>query len=174
MDIDELMVVVEQNRFGLSKLDDEFYDRIRKKIEELEEAKNSGDEATRVRCEDEIKSIRRLARKIFEMRTGRIINAAWAEVCGQPVGGDLENMTSVERDFFRKLIEFIGDFKKLVLEGRRGEEYELVRVKKDVEIQGADGRTYKLKREDVVTLPKLNAETLLKGGFVEKINVERA
>ncbi len=173
MDIDELMMVVEKNKFGLSKIDDDFYERIRSRIEELEEMKRCCDDFEAMRCEDEIRSLKRLQRKVFEIRTGRIINAAWAEVCGQPLGGDVENMTSEERNFFKKLVGLISEFKRAILEGRKEEkqDYVLVRIKKDVEIQGADGKTYKLRREDVVTLPQLNADSLVKGGYAERIEV---
>jgi DNA replication factor GINS len=71
-------------------------------------------------------------------------------------------------------MDVIKEFKKTVLEGegRKREDRVLVRIKKDVEIQGSDGKTYKLRKEDVVTLPQLNADALIKGGVAEKIEVK--
>ncbi len=175
MDIDELLLIVEKNKVGLTKIEDDLYDRIRERINELEELKREADEVESLRYDDEIRALKRMQRKIFEARTGRIINAAWAEVCGQPVGADIENMIGEERSLFKKLVEIIKEFKKRILEGgKSGVEKEavLVRIKKDVEIQGVDGKTYKLRREDVVTLPPLNAEALIKGGVAEKIEVK--
>ncbi len=174
MNIDELLLLVEKNRLQLSKIDDELYERIRRRICELEELKTSASETEILRFEDEIRALKRLQRKIFEMRTGRIVNAAWAEVCGQPVGNDVENMCTHERAFFKKLLDVIKEFKKSVLEGevKKEERRVLVRIKKDIEIQGSDGKTYKLRREDVVTLPQLNADALIKSGFAEKIEVK--
>ncbi len=174
MNIDELLMLVEKNRFQLSKIDDELYERIRNRINELEEMKSSASEVEFFRYEDEIRALKRLQRKIFEMRTGRIVNAAWAEVCGQPVGSDMENMCSHERVLFKKLLDVIKEFKRSVLEGeaRKREERVLVRIKKDIEIQGSDGKKYKLRREDVVTLPQLNADALIKSGIAEKIEVK--
>jgi DNA replication factor GINS len=48
----------------------------------------------------------------------------------------------------------------------------LVRIKKDVEILGVDGKRYKLRREDVATLPAENAEVLVKSGIAEMIEVK--
>lgn len=174
MNIDELLLLVEKNRLQLSKIDDELYNRIRKRIDELEEMKSSASDTEILRFEDEIRALKRLQRKIFEMRTGRIVNAAWAEVCGQPVGSDVENMCTHERVFFKKLLDVIKEFKRSVLEGevRKEERRVLVRIKKDIEIQGSDGKTYKLRKEDVVTLPQLNADALIKSGFAEKIEVK--
>ncbi len=83
-------------------------------------------------------------------------------------------MCSDERVFFKKLIDVIKEFKRSIFEGekRKASDRVLVRIKKDVEIQGADGKTYKLRREDVVTLPQLNADALIKGGIAERIEVK--
>jgi len=174
MNIDELLFLIEKNRMQLSKIDDDLYERIRERINELEEIKRSADDSDFLRYEDEIRTLRRIQRKIFEIRTGKIISAAWAEVCGQQIGSDAENMCSQERSFFKKLMEIIKEFKKEIIEGetRKKDERVLVRIKKDVEIQGSDGKTYKLRKEDVVTLPQLNADALVKGGVAERIEVK--
>lgn len=170
-----MLLLLEKHKLRLQKVEDEFYDKIRKRISELEELKQKANEGEYQRYEDEIRTIKRIQKKIFEMRTGKIINAAWAEVCGQPVSEDMENMISEERKLFKNLVEMMREFKRRVLEGmmeKRKEEYILVRIKRDIEIQGIDGKTYKLRREDAVTLPSLNAETLVKSGLAEKIEVK--
>ncbi len=174
MNIDELLLLIEKNRMQLSKIDDELYTKIRERIAELEELKRSAGDSDFFRFEDEIRTLRRIQRKIFELRTGKIISAAWAEVCGQQVGSDVENMCIHERYFFKRLMDVIKEFKKTVFEGEGGkrEDRVLVRIKKDVEIQGSDGKTYKLRREDMVTLPQLNADALVKGGVAERIEVK--
>lgn len=172
MEVDELILIVEKNKNSLSKIDDNFYDKIRKKIEELERLKKCSYEKDAERFEDEIRTIQRYARKVFELRTSKIISAAWAEVCGQQVGGDLENMTSVEKEFFKKLVDLIKTFKEEVFGVTKEKNYVLVRIKKSVEIQGVDGKRYKLRKEDVVTLPKQNADALIKADVAEKIEVD--
>jgi len=173
MNIDEILLLVEKNKLQLSKIDDDLYEKLRERISELEGLKSSANEADYFRYDDEVRTLRRLQRKIFELRAGKIIGAAWAEVCGQQLGSDVENMCSLERSFFKKLVELIKEFRKEVLEGRkRAEERVLVRIKRDVEIQGVDGKTYKLRKEDVVTLPQLNADALIKGGVAERIEVK--
>lgn len=50
----------------------------------------------------------------------------------------------------------------------------LLRVKQDIpEFEGIDGKTYKLRRGDVVIVPKLNADALIKSGVCEEIEVKR-
>ncbi|MCS7119518.1 MAG: hypothetical protein RMH75_06865 [Archaeoglobaceae archaeon] len=166
--IEELLIIVEKNRSQLSKMEEDFYKRIRNRIEELEERRKDDE-----KVEDEIKTLKRLQKKLFEFRTGKIINAAWAEVCGQEVSFNDESLTEAEKIFFKKLIELIGDFRREIFEEKKVKmESVLVRIKKDIEILGVDGKRYKLRREDVVTLPLENAEVLIKSGIAEKIEVK--
>ncbi|MDK2795016.1 MAG: replication factor [Archaeoglobaceae archaeon] len=166
--IEELLTLIEKNRTQLTKLDESIYEKIRKRIEELEEKKEDDE-----RTEDEIKTLKRLQRKLFELRTGKIINAAWAEVCGQEVGFSEENMSPLEREFFKTLVDKIREFQMKVFEAKKERvERMLVRIKKDVEILGVDGKRYKLRKEDVATLPAENAEVLVKSGIAERIEVK--
>ncbi|MEM1578563.1 MAG: hypothetical protein QXN34_00100 [Archaeoglobaceae archaeon] len=166
--IEELLLLIEKNRSQLTKIDEDIYNRIRKRIEELEKERSENE-----KIEDEIRTLKRLQRKLFELRTGKIINAAWAEVCGQEISFNEENMSSTEREFFKKLVEMISDFRRETFEEKRLKiDTVLVRIKKDVEILGVDGKRYKLRREDVATLPVENAEVLIKSGMAEKIEVK--
>ncbi len=166
--LEELIVLVDKNRIQLTKIDESIYEKLRKKIEELEKMKEEDE-----RVADELRTIRRLQKKLFELRTGRIIDAAWAKVCGQEISFKEDDLTSAERNFFKKLVELIGDFRREVFEEKRAcAEKVLVRMKKDIEILGVDGKRYKLRREDVVTLPAENAEVLIKSGMAEKVEVK--
>jgi DNA replication factor GINS len=166
--IEELLTLIEKNKSQLTKIDDDLYHKIKDRIEELE-GKKGIDE----KVEDEIRTLKRLRRRIFELRTGKIINAAWAEVCGQEVGLNKENLTQAERAFFRTLVDVISEFSRSIFEGKREKvERVLVRIKKDAEILGVDGKRYKLRKEDVATLPAENAEVLIKSGVAEKIEVK--
>jgi DNA replication factor GINS len=181
MDIDELLIILEKNRNRLTKLEDDFYEKIQEKISELENLRKEADDYEISRIDDNIRTIRRIHRKIFETRTSKIIRAAWAAVCGE--GGSVENLTSVERNLYAKLVETLSDYRDAVISGMKKAvdekhiekdlpEYVLVRVKTDIEeFEGIDGKTYKLSREEVVTLPKLNAKALIKADAVEPIEI---
>lgn len=165
--IEELLILVDKNKSQITKINEDFYERIRKRVEELEKMKE--DE----RISDELKTIKRLQKKLFELRTGKIINAAWAKVCGQEVSFNEDDLISVEKNFFKKLVELISEFRKEVFEERKAcVDRVLVRMKKDVEILGVDGKRYKLRREDVATLPMENAEVLIKSGVAERVEVK--
>ncbi|MEM1593865.1 MAG: hypothetical protein QXN27_04270 [Archaeoglobaceae archaeon] len=165
--IEELLILVDKNKSQITKINEDLYERVRKRIEELEKIKE--DE----RVLDELKTIKRLQKRLFELRTGKIINAAWAEVCGQEISFNEDDLTSLERNFFKKLVELISEFRREVFEERRTcIDRVLVRMKKDVEILGVDGKRYKLRREDVATLPSENAEVLIKSGVAERVEVK--
>ena len=194
MDIDELLLILEKSRTGkIQKIDEDFYDRLRERIEELEELRRKAEDDREIsRIEDELRTLKRIRRRIFEIRTGKIVRAAWAEVCETESGIEgLENLIEVERNLLRRLVEVINEFKRSIFESVEPERKEgtveeeedvstsedgfvLVRVKGDIpEFEGIDGKTYKLRREDVVTLPALNAKALMKGNVVEIIEVKR-
>ncbi|MEM0089444.1 MAG: hypothetical protein QXD49_03430 [Archaeoglobaceae archaeon] len=165
--IEELLILVDKNKSQITKINEDLYERVRKRIEELEKIKE--DE----RVLDELKTIKRLQKRLFELRTGKIINAAWAEVCGQEISFNEDDLTSLERNFFKKLVELISEFRREVFEERKTcIDRVLVRMKKDVEILGVDGKRYKLRREDVATLPSENAEVLIKSGVAERVEVK--
>ncbi len=186
MDIDELLIVLEKNRSKLTKLDDDFYQQIRKRILELEESRKDADDYEISRIDDEIRTIKRIQKKIFEARTSKIIRAAWAKVCGEAVS--VENLTTAERNLLVKLTELISEFRDTITGEATAEtensknqadenpdevshDFELVRVKTNIgKFEGVDGKTYKLSREDVVTLPKLNAKALIKADAAEPIS----
>jgi len=176
MDIDELLEILEKTKEGkLQKIDEDLYARIGERIEELEKRRESVErEEELARIEDEIRTLKKIRRRIFEARTRKIIKLAWAKVCDVEIDEEIDNMTSAEKGLFEKLVELLESFKRLVFERRRREKrYVLVRIKKDVpEFVGVDGKTYKLRREDVVLLPELNAKALIKEGVAEEIEVK--
>jgi DNA replication factor GINS len=176
MDIDELLVILEKNRTKLTKLDDDFYQQIRKRILELEELRNDAAEEEISRIDDEIRTIRRIQRKIFETRTSKIIRIAWAKVCGESVG--VENLTNAEKNLLFKLTNLISEFRDSIMEGKFEAEKpeqelhnaELLRIKTNVGRVEINGKTYKLSKEDVVTLPKSDARALIKADAAEPID----
>ncbi len=185
MDIEELMILVEKSRKAIQLIEETLFDEIRRRIEELEEMRKTAvkDEEL-LRIDDELRTLRRIQRKLFEERVGKIIRAAWAEVCGTVSGIEgMENLTSKEKLFYRNLVSLISSFRDEILFGliereqeieqEIEEEYKVVRVLEDVEFEGIDGKTYKLRKEDVVALPSLNANALIKGGVAETIEIKR-
>jgi len=181
MDIEELLIIFEKTKAGkMEKLRDDFYEELKSKIKELEDKKRKMEYDEAIRIEDEIRTLKRIQKKVFEARTSKIIKAAWAKVCGIE-SESLENLTQPEKELFSNLVNIIENFRKYVFEieltekeGKASSEvkYVLIRALADIpEFEGVDGKTYKLKKEDIITLPLLNAEVLEKAKLVERIQV---
>ncbi|AKG91515.1 Uncharacterized protein conserved in archaea [Geoglobus ahangari] len=183
VNIDDLLILLEKSREGIQKIDEDLYIQIKRRIDELSELRKSASDEEFARVDEELRTMKRLQKRIFEMRTIKIINLAWAEVCGTESGIEgRENMIGVEREFYERLVELLMDYKKQVVEGegieeaRPAEESDrvLLRIKQDIpEFEGVDGKTYKLRKEDVVLIPSLNANALINSGVAEKIEVKR-
>ncbi len=185
MDIEELMIIVEKSRRAIQVIEETLFEDIRERIKELEELRKKTDSDEEIlRIDDELRTLKRIQRKLFEERVGKIIRVAWAEVCGTVSGVEgIENLTSKEKLFYRDLVTLISSFRDEVLFGLKTEEkeekieepekYKVVRILEEVEFEGIDGKTYKLKKEDVVALPSLNANALIKGGVAEVIEIKR-
>ncbi len=183
MNIDDLLILLERSREGIQKIDEDFYIQIKKRIDELSAMKRDASDEEYARIDEELRTLRRLQKRIFEMRTIKIINLAWAKICGTESGIEgSENMIGVERTFYEELLQLLDRYRKQVVEGEGIEEARtpqdseriMVRVRQDIpEFEGVDGKTYKLRKEDVVLIPSLNANALIKSGVAEKIEVKR-
>ncbi len=183
LNVDELLILLEKSREGIQKIDEDFFLQINSRIEDLKEKrKNAGDEEFD-KIDEELRTLKRIQRRIFELRTIKIINMAWAEVCGTESGIEgRENMISVEREFYSSLLSLLKEYKEKIVKAKTTENAQnkeepekiLVRIKQDIpEFEGVDGKTYKLRKEDVVLIPSLNANALIKSGIAEKIEVKR-
>jgi DNA replication factor GINS len=172
MDIDEIIAVWESCRNGeFKRLPEDFYETIQTMIDEREKKKAYADDDEYYRLEDEIRTLKRIRKDVFEARVNRILKMAWMSMCGCKV--DEDSMIEAEKDLYRRIVELLEKFKSRIF-GRKREEKVLVRIKKDIpEFEGVDGRVYRLRREDVVLLPKLNAKALVEGGIAEEVEYKR-
>ncbi|MBE8540436.1 hypothetical protein [Geoglobus acetivorans] len=184
MNIDDLLILIEKSREKIEKIEEDLYFRIKERIDELNQLRKEADDDEFTKIDEELRTLKRIQKRIFEMRTFKIIKLAWADICETESGIEgRENLIEVEREFYRKLRDLLTDFRKSVIEGQPvhesaeelpDSERVLVRVRQDVpEFEGVDGKTYKLRREDVVLIPSLNANALIKSGVAEKIEVKR-
>ncbi len=183
MNIDDLLILLERSREKIQKIDEDFYIQLKRRIDELNELKRTAGDEEYSKIDEELRTLRRVQKRIFEMRTIKIIHLAWAEVCGTESGIEgRENMIGVERELYQDLVQLLETYRKRVVEGDGIEEARqyresdrvLVRIRQDIpEFEGVDGKTYKLRKEDVVLIPSLNANALIKSGVAERIEVKR-
>ena len=186
----------EKDTGSLQELPVEFCEDVRKYLDSLEAEKKEADERWSEHVEDEIRSARMKVEDIISRRVGKIVKLASSGM-KTPPKGMLEEEERLfegvkhhveegkERLFALMLGEKEGEsearkeekepswhvFKTAEpLPDKDGtEELHIVRILEDLPtFMGTDGRIYKVKREDVIMLPKTNAEILCKRGVAER------
>ena len=139
---------------------------------------------------EEVKAVREISRDIFRYRSRKILSLAFVQVeAGATDREELKKMLPGEREMFDGIVRELGKGKAAlsgqVLRAAPGGEVPapggspaaggtpeppgtpeeamvLVRIISDMEpFMGVDGRIYRLKAEDVVTLPEKNAGVLI-------------
>ncbi len=184
MDIEKLWEILykERNTASLQELPETFCDEVREYIKKLEDEKREVvDERRRELVEDEIRNVRMKVEDIIKRRIGKIVKLASSGMKTAPKG-----MLEEEEKIFTGVKSHVEEGKERIFalllgekEGEReeksekevekattsssGEELHIVRILEDIPtFMGIDGRIYKVKKEDVIMLPKTNAEILCK------------
>jgi DNA replication factor GINS len=183
MDIEKLWEILykERSTASLQELPQNLYEGARMYIKKLEEEKKEVDAKDKRRelIEDEIRNARMKVEDIIRRRIGKIVKIASSGIKTVP-----KEMTEEERSIFEDVRSCVDkgreriaglilgeneDKMEMATTTSRGEKNEkgsneelhIVRILDDVPtFMGVDGRIYKLKKEDVIMLPKTNAEIL--------------
>lgn len=194
MDIEKLWEILykERKTASLQELQDNFCEEVREYIEKLKDEKGEADEKRREFVEDEIRNARMKVEDIIRRRIGKIVKIASSGMKTLPKGmleeeerifegvkshveegkerifalmlGDKEGESEGKSEK-RELAEQISKTAEPIPAENRNEELHIVRILEDMPtFMGTDGRIYKVKKEDVIMLPKTNAEILCKRG----------
>ncbi|MHC1635275.1 MAG: DNA replication complex subunit Gins51 [Candidatus Methanospirareceae archaeon] len=195
MDIEKLWEILykERNTASLQELPQDFYSEAGLYLRKLEEEKEGADDKRRELIEDEIRNARSKIEDIIRRRIGKIVKIASSGVKTMPKGlvreerEIFEGVMSCVEEGRRRIMEIAlgrggrdlemseekGERRGGKEEGEIGEkkgreEYIVVRILGDIpSFMGVDGRVYKLRREDVVMIPKINAEILCSNNLAQ-------
>jgi len=137
---------------------------------------------------DEVQNSKKIANSIYELREKKIVQAALATARG--AAPDLKNLLDIEKKLYNTLVEQIAVSRKEIFEEptdrhskkqpasppvfdqpkRDPNTNPIVRVLEDTpEFIGTDEKTYSLRKEDVLSLPREMTEPLLKKGVVKQV-----
>ena len=191
MDIEKLweLLYKERNTASLQELPEEFCEDVCEYLKQLRVEKAEADERRRELVEDELRNARMKVEDIIRRRIGKIVKLASSGMKTSPKGM-LEDEERIFEGVKRHVEEGRGKIFALLLcknedekkddetmkptfksaeetvsAKSRSEELHIVRIVEDVPtFMGTDGRIYKVKNEDVIMLPKTNAEILCKRG----------
>jgi DNA replication factor GINS len=189
MHLDNLrnMILNERESARLSEISPDTYETGRKYLVELQTqvyaSKDPLSDETRSLIE-EIHSLRETIRELFQIRSRKILALAGARMDTMVDREETKKMIPPEREMYRIILAALEDCRCMTVEGKAGpvasvaettegeipkeqapasceSEQMVVRMLADVDaFLGVDGRIYTLKKEDVVTLPRINAEVL--------------
>ena len=171
----------------LTKIYQKFYQKFSEYLKNLQRIAEKEDDANKLKLfDDEIQNTKKIAFNIYELREKKIIQAALSKVRGGKP--DLKNLLEIEKRLYDSLVKQIIVSREEILEqklekktdvksapetGKKEEKSNtnaIVRVTQGTpEFVGTNMKTYSLRKDDVLTLPKEMSEPLLKRGVVEQI-----
>jgi DNA replication initiation complex subunit (GINS family) len=183
----------------LQDIGTDFYQELRgylgEVLEGIKEAKGSDTSGLALRLA-EFENIKNIVSDLYETRERKIVsNALYYVKSGDAV--EAKNLVKEEEEVLRKIVDLLRSKRQAVLDralqgGRPAQEEKpvkradkkkidvkhevlTVRVLKDLPpIVGADGRVYgAFKTEDLVTMPRANAETFINRGVAERVDVDK-
>lgn len=181
MNLDDLRILQSNERSSpqLQEVEKDLYKKIAEYIKTLEQKIQDSEDPEVQKIKDERDSAKRVAESIFDKRLGKIIRLASLKASG--LGKSPKSLTPEEQVIFDSLVETLEKGRAAILgpifaskkplkaereitesnlsEERENKEFLTIRVLQDIPtFLGIDGRSYKLKQEDIVVLPALNAK----------------
>ncbi len=174
----------------LQKIEKNFYDELAALMREVYIKREDCSEEELPKFLAELENLRNIIIELYEAREKKIVsNALYYVRTGEKI--ELENLSKEEEEFLKKIVDIIKSHRENILdktlkgkiednEETKKEEKKIeiptitVRILKDLPpIVGIDGKIYgEFKVEDVVTLPKPNAEVLIRQGVAQRINTK--
>lgn len=186
----------------LQDIGKDFYQELREYLGEVLEGirdANGSDTSSLALKLAEFENIKNIVSDLYETRERKIVsNALYYVKSGDAV--DTKNLVEEEEEVLRNIVDLLRSKRQAVLDGMLHgkrlvqadkpvklagkkkparpplrQEFLTVRVLKDLPaIVGVDGRVYgAFKTEDLVTMPKANAETFINRGVAEKVDVDK-
>ena len=183
----------ERNTASLQELPDRFCEDVRDYIAKLETEKEEADETRKGFLEDEMRNARMKIEDIIRRRIGKIIKLASSGMDTPPKGmldEEREMFQAVKSQVEEgraRIFAYIFGKPALIrskpqkqektnterynekdnddTDNKHSNQYDMVRILENIPtFMGTDGRIYKVGKEDVIMLPKTNAEILCNRG----------
>jgi DNA replication factor GINS len=172
----------------IMKIDRNFYIKFSEYLKNLKKIAEKEKDAKKLNIfNDEIKNTEKIALNIYELREKKIVQAALSTVRGGKP--DLKHILDVEKKLYESIIEQISLSRKTFIDLKEEKTSEttkrselkkeeqprtntntIVQVLEDTpEFVGTDMKTYKLRKDDVLTMPKEMCAPLIQRGVVKQI-----
>ena len=170
----------------LSKVNINFYSDLTDYLKNLDDVIKQEKKSENVKIFlEEINNTKKIAFNIYESREKKIVQFALSKVRGGKP--DLKNILEIEQKLLESLVELIIQTRinllkekqnkdenishqKEEIESSKENDNKIVRILENIpEFIGTDMKTYRLRKEDVLTVSKEIGATLIKRGVVEVI-----
>lgn len=152
---------------SLQKLDEGFYEEVHKYLRELEREVEMAREDEKGVVQKEFENAKTVVEDIIDERIRKIVKLAMLKSKGVKVKE--ENMNPDERRAFEKICDALKE-----LYGRFSDhgDVAVLRILESIpQFLGADGKTYEVVAEDVLTLPRMNADALCRRGAAAEVRI---
>ncbi|MCX6662404.1 MAG: hypothetical protein NTY91_07645 [Euryarchaeota archaeon] len=178
----------EQASSALTRINVSFYQDLSSYMNTLERSIANEKNPLKIKLfTDEIQNTKKIANSIYELREKKIVQTALATARGATP--DLTSFLEIEKKLYRSLVEQIMASRKELFEKPTDQPvmtppaspntapvkidtntHPIVRVLEDTpEFIGTDGKTYLLRKEDVLSMPNEMTEPLLKKKVVKQV-----
>jgi DNA replication initiation complex subunit (GINS family) len=178
----------EKNSSLIMKIDQNFYVKFSEYLKNLRKIAEKEKDAEKLNIfNDEIKNTEKIALNIYELREKKIVQAALSTVRGGKP--DLKHILNVEKKLYESIIEQISLSRKTIIDLKKEKTPEATKkseLKKEEQPQsntntivqvlentpefvGTDMKTYTLRKDDVLTMPKEMCAPLIQRGVVKQI-----
>ncbi|MFH0889855.1 MAG: hypothetical protein V1836_01795 [Candidatus Aenigmatarchaeota archaeon] len=159
----------EESSIKLSKIPDDFFDKVKEYIKSKEETLKSDPSTAQ-----EFQNVKHRLMFIVETRERKILGMALYSV---RTGLPPENLIPAEKPFFQSILEALKGYKQIredVLEPKEITALKVVAFIDDVTMfVGEDMASYgPFKKGDVASVPEKNAEILIKDGKAEEMKIK--
>jgi len=171
----------------ISKIDKNFYYKFSEYIKNLKEKAEKEKEGHKLKLfNDEIQNTEKIALNIYEMREKKIVQTALSRVRGGKP--DTKNFLEIEKRLHDSIVEQISNTRTDILEDKKekitndksnhNKEEKKSKSNKNAilkviqntpEFVGTDMKTYSLRKDDIITLPKEMTKPLIKRGVLKQI-----
>ncbi len=176
----------------LARVGNDFYERAAKLVRELEEdkSKTDADSDKYVFVEDRLETDKARLKDILQARMNKIVLEALSQAAKKQKKQEIASLTQEEQKLYAALLDILTAWKRERLEQLFGakkrpepvirqtpkdlrKDYILVRLLRDIPtFVGMDERNYTLAKEDVATVPAMNAQALIAKKAAVKIGIK--
>ena len=179
---------LEKTSSSLTKINNDFYFKLSDYLKNLEKITKAENDPNRKKLfYDEIENTKKIALNIYELREKKLVQSALSKVRGG--NPDIKNVINLEKKLFETISQQINNFRKNILEKqsnqvedskvlrdklnknmRTDNKKTIVRVLENIpEFIGTDMKTYRLRKNDVLTVSNEMFAPLDKRGVVKEI-----